>query len=170
MRLFEIRDRIEAIILEATDRETGEIDPAAFGEIAELEGAAQEKGLDLLAMAKGEDAEAKAIKEQAELLIGRSKIHARRAQSLRNIVKLALPEGEKWEDARACAQWVASPGSVEVADERWTGGDLIEHVDPDYVRQRVTYAVDKSAALSDLRDGKEIKGLRLRKDPIFRVS
>ena len=116
MRLWEIDQRLEAMIHEATDRETGEINEEALFEIEHLEMDKEQKLLALAGYIKGERAEGDAVRAQAEALSKRAASHNRRADKLQSYVERHLPAGESVRDDRHWLKWRKSQ-AVKVLDE-----------------------------------------------------
>lgn len=116
MKLYEINNQIERVLLDGTDHETGEITEAALDALAALELSRDEKALAVACYIKGEDAEAEAIESEAARLTARARAHRGRADRLLVYLEREIPSGTKLRDARATIGW-RTVSSVEVYDE-----------------------------------------------------
>jgi hypothetical protein len=116
LKLWEMDERLEAMIYEATDRETGEIDEQALFDIDHLELDRELMILGLAGYIKGERSEADAVQLQADALTERAKSHKRRADRLQAYVERHLPQGESIRDDRHWLKWTKS-SAVEITDE-----------------------------------------------------
>ena len=116
LKLWQMDERLEAMIYAATDRETGEIDELALFEIDALEMDKELKILGLAGYIKGERSEADAVQLQADALAERAKGHKRRAEKLQAYVERHLPQGQSVRDDRHWLKWTKS-SAVEITDE-----------------------------------------------------
>lgn len=116
LKLWQMDERLEAMIYEATDMETGEIDEQALFHIDALEMDKEMKILGLAGYIKGERAEGDAVQLQADALAERAKSHKRRADRLQAYVERHLPQGESIRDDRHWLKWTKS-SAVEITDE-----------------------------------------------------
>lgn len=158
MKLYEISDKIEQVLIAGTDRETGEISDEALAALDELEGAFEAKALNVAAYIKGEEAEAEAVLTESQRLAQRAKLHQRRADRLRSYLAGHLSarthpsEQPKLADARCAIRWRRSE-RVEVPD-----ASLIP---AEYIREKVVREPDKVALKKALSTGLEIPGASL---------
>lgn len=150
MRLFDVNDQIEAILAHEVDQETGEIQDSALERLNELGMERDALVLDLAAYMKGEQAEADAIKEQAQRLLDRAKRHAKRAEWLEGVIFRNVEPGQKLSDDRSEIRWRKST-RLKITD-----GDAI----PDEL-YRYTRDLDKAEITKRLKAGEEIKGAEL---------
>jgi hypothetical protein len=92
MKLYEISDQIERFMASAIDRETGEISDEALVELDALEMDFDEKALNVAKYIRGEQAEAQAIKDAAQVNLDRAASHQRRADRLTDYLDRLLRE------------------------------------------------------------------------------
>ena len=151
MRLYEISDAIERVLLAGTDQETGEIMPEALAELEALEMARDEKALAVAAYLIGERVEADAIEDQAERLQRRAQTHRNRAARLEEYLAAHLEQGCKLSDARVEISWRRSK-AVEL--------DCVPESLP-IAYQRLKIEADKLGLRKTLEAGGEVKGARL---------
>lgn len=116
MRLFEISEKIEALLNASVDPETGEIIEVALDALEELEEARDAKALAVAAYALGQEAEADAIRATAKRLQERAAVHERHAARLRQYIADHIVPGEKLSDARVAISWRKSE-AVVIDDE-----------------------------------------------------
>jgi hypothetical protein len=116
LKLWQMDERLEAMIFAATDRETGEIDELALLEIDALELDRELKILAIAGFIKSERAEGDAVQLQADALADRARGHQRRADRLLAYVERHLPQGESIRDNRHWLKWKRS-SAVEITDE-----------------------------------------------------
>ena len=158
MKLYEISDKIEQVLLAGTDKETGEISDEALAALDELEAAFDEKALNVGCYIKGEEAEAAAVEAEAKRLIERAKLHGRRAERLRSYLSAHLS---------AHAHPSAQPRLANARCElRWRKSDRVEvpelsALPAAYVREKVTREPDKAELRKLLKSGVEIPGALL---------
>jgi hypothetical protein len=150
MKLFEIHEKIEAILAEGTDLETGEITEEALEALEELEEAKGEKVLAVAAYLKGERCEAEAIANEAHKLMARAKIHENRAERLIKYIAFCIERGEKFSDARSEVKWIKSQ-RLEIAE----GTDLPK----EFMRIKRIVEPDKRRLREALKEGEEIDGV-----------
>ena len=156
MKLWEMDERLEAMIHEATDRETGEISEEALFEIEHLEMDREKKLLSLAGYIKGERAEAAAVATQAERLSDRAKSHNRRADRLQKYMERHLKRGEEMRDDRHWLHWRKST-AVEVLDEKKLPAEfMVQPPQPPLPDKRP----DKKALAAALKNG-DVPGARL---------
>lgn len=148
MRLFEIDDRIEAILAAGTDTETGEITDEALAALEELEEQKEQKVLACAAYLKGELAEAEAVKKVADGLLARSKIHTNRAERLRKYIEGHIGIGEKFRDARSEVTWRGA-SHVEI-------GCAIAELPEEYRRTKISIEPDKKAIRDAIKEGEDV--------------
>jgi len=116
LSLFKIEDRIQQIVLEGTNQETGEISDEALAELESMELAREEKVINWGLYIKGERAEADAVQKQADILSLRAKSHRARADKLEGTLERYLEPDEKFSDPRVVVKWRKS-SAVEIYDE-----------------------------------------------------
>lgn len=117
LSLWSIDEKLEALIHEATDRDTGEINEDALNEIDQLEMDKTAKLLGCAAYLKGELAEAAAVQTVADGLLARVRSHEARAARMRKYMLRHLTPGEEVKDARIRLHWTKS-SAVEITDEK----------------------------------------------------
>jgi hypothetical protein len=154
MKLFEIHDEIEQVLAAGTDRETGEISEQCLVALDDLEIQRTEKALSVAAYLKGEQAEAEAIKAQADKLVARAKVHERRAEWLLSYLERHVEEGTKISDSRSEIGWRES-AAANVPN--------VDALEAKYVREKTTREPDKKRILAELREGGEVAGAYLEK-------
>jgi hypothetical protein len=112
MRLFEIDDRIEALLHEGVDPETGEISEECLAELEALEESKRDKLLALACVVRGEEEEAEAVKRVMAGLKSRVERHQRKAESLLEYIKAHADPSEKIRDDRVELVWRRSQAVV----------------------------------------------------------
>ena len=125
MKLYEIDDAIQRAILDGVDRETGEMSEVTFENLGKLQMEFNDKALAVLAYAKGELAEADAIraygdsiKEKAQAHYDRADSHERRAKGLLGYIDGLYPkDAAKIEDARGSLARQLNNPACEIVDE-----------------------------------------------------
>lgn len=150
MRLFEIHHEIERILAEEVDRDTGEILDSTLAKLDALEIERDAKALQVARYLKGEQAEAEAVKTQAEKLAARARVHAGRAARLKGYLLDHCEPGRKLSDEVSQITWRKST-SVELVD--------FDELPEEY--QRVSVSADKTRIGEALKSGKEVPGARL---------
>lgn len=160
MKLYEIDERLEALLLQATNRETGEIDEAVWPEIEALELAREKKLLDLACYQMGELRESEAVKAQADALARRAKIHKNRAERLKQFLATQVPQGQKLRDPRAQIGWRKST-AVEVIDEKTLPSCFLRRPPP---------VPDKKLIGDTLKSGGKVPGAELQERQNLQVK
>ena len=117
MKLFEIDDKIEALLNQGLDEETGEISEECLEELAALEEAKDSKCLAVAAYLRGEEAEANAVQAVIEGLKRRQERHKNRAAGLKNYLEMHADPGKNLSDARVEIKWRKST-PVDILDEK----------------------------------------------------
>ena len=156
MKLYEIRDEIEMLILSHVDSETGELDEEVIDQLTQLEVALEEKAVNVGLFVKGLRSEAEAIKNEEKNLAARRGVLERQADHLEGYLATHLPKGDPLKDPRVVISW-----SKSVAVGVYDGIEIEKDVPAKYRRKKVTIELDKRIALADLKAGKKIKGLFL---------
>lgn len=151
MKLYEISDKIEAVLIAGTDTETGEITDEALAALDDLEGELEQKALNVGCYIKGEEAEAEAVMAEAKRLQARAQIHKRRAERLLKYLASHV-EGQSFKDARCQIGWRKSK-AVEVED--------VAKLPEEYVRTKLTLEPDKTTLRKILSAGIEVDGAEL---------
>ena len=159
MRLFEIADTIERLLIEGTDPETGEISEDCLAELGELELDRETKICDLVLYALGEEAESKAVREQADRLTARARVHQRRADRLRKwLAESILEKGEKVSDdrvqVRASESTYTDIYDAAAVERAWSKAQVPASC------IRVTSEVSKSGVAAAIKDGVNVPGAR----------
>lgn len=158
MKLWEVSEKIEWVLANEVDKETGEITDDTLKALDDLELQRDELVLQIAKYVKGELAESKAVAEQASILSTRAKRHEKRAANLTFYLQKNLPEGQELRDPTVRIHWRKS----NVIEPRWPQEDLSTgHIPDEYLRKKVTLSIDKKKAKEDLKNGKEIIGLLL---------
>ena len=155
MKLYEIDQEIEALI----DPETGElVDENAF---ETLQMARQDKIENLVLWLKNLTAEAKAVKEEADILLDRQRKLVQQAERLKDYIRVIL-DGEKFKTPRCSVSYRASE-SVEIEDSaallKWAESN---HFD-DCIRYK-TPEISKTAVKERLKSGQAVPGARICKN------
>lgn len=152
MRLFELDERIEKILAEGTDRDTGVISEECLVALEELE---LEKGAKCLATAaviKGMKAEGEAVEREAKKLSARAQIHFNQADRLTQYLASNYHDGEPpLSDARSSITWRKNPPKVIIQDEAQLARRYLTII------PRSTKP-DKKAIAATLKNGKKVKG------------
>jgi len=165
MKLYEISDKIEMILNDGVDMETGEITADAVMALDALEERKEEVALWIGKYAKGLLAEAAAIYFEIEALRVRAKRHENYAARLTTYLAMHVPD-EGYKDAQCVIKW-----SKSVAVGELEPGSL-QHIDPTYIKVKevTTRSLDKALALKDLKAEKKIEGLYLDQRKKLKIS
>jgi hypothetical protein len=150
LKLYEIADSIERVLLDGTDTETGEISEEAVGALDKLEMQLSDKALAVARYVMGEQAEAEAVKVQADRLAKRSTVHRNRAARLKKYLEGCLEPGTKLRDDVVEITWRKS-ARVEIIDESQIPEDCF----------RIKREVSKTAIKAAITDGEIIRGAEL---------
>lgn len=127
LSLWQMNEKIEQIIYEGTDRDTGEISDEALAELELMEMDREEKAINWGLYIKGEIAEGEAVQKQADALTMRAKGHKARAETLRGRLERLLEAGECFKDPRVIVKWRKS-SAVEIYAP--------EDLPPEFFRQK----------------------------------
>ena len=100
LKLWELSEKLEALLHEAVDPTTGELDESKLEAIDDLEESRSEKILAIAGVIKGEEAEGDAVLDQAKKLEARAKKHFKRAERLRGYIDRNMRDGEQFTDSR----------------------------------------------------------------------
>jgi len=163
VKLFYVSDEIERILAQEVD-EYGEIQPEAADYLSKLEMEKETLILELIRYKKGEEAEAKGIKEAAKELTERAKIHERRAAWIEACITARVEPGEAYSDPTAELKWTKSEVcelTPEIQKSLDEGRPLNELVEGQWLK--TTYAPKIADAKAALKLGQVVKGFRLRK-------
>lgn len=171
MKLYEIHDAIEKILIECVDPDTGEITPEAAVRLDALELQREQVGLYLARAYMGELTEAKAclgyvapILERAEEHRRRAASHKRRADWLKDYLAKFIGEGVKLKDASVSLYWGSSTSVATKPDATGPDGEpLYTRIDPRFVKTEFSLAKEEAARA--LHAGIPIAGLELRRKP-----
>ena len=166
MKLWEVSDKIEVILAECVDRETGEIEPEAEKQLDDLQLERRKLVFEIARYIKGEHAEAFAILNEADKLVKRAKSHRSRAMWLEAYLEKHVHAEEKYEDPTVKVHWKQST-AVKL---EWPEEMDHAHVDPSYLRVKEIRSVDKAKALKVLREGTRIRGLVLEKRSRLKID
>lgn len=129
LSLWQINEKIEQIIAEGVDPETGEISDEALAELEAMELTRQEKAINWGLYIKGEIAEGEAVQRQADALALRAKGHKARAERLRDRLERLLEAGEKFRDDRVSIGWRKS-SAVQIDDAALIPAEYIRQKPP----------------------------------------
>lgn len=152
MKLYEIADKIEEILILCVDHETGEITDTASGRLDELEYEKEVVALDVARYMKGEISEAAAVKVEATKLNTRATVHLNRAEWLRKYLEKYLGQGVGYQAPNCIVGWRKS-NACKVLNQ-----DLVPL---GWIRTKIEKSVDKVGALKALKQGEKIEGLEL---------
>lgn len=112
MKLWEISEKLEALINASLDEETGELAPEALEEIESWELDLETKALNTGKVMAGFESEAEAVMQTIRQLQARRKTLLNNAEGLRNYLEQHVPEGQDFKDGKGFAlKW--SRGAVE---------------------------------------------------------
>ncbi|MCP3884491.1 MAG: siphovirus Gp157 family protein [Propionibacteriaceae bacterium] len=114
MRLFEIVDGVQNLLELSVDRDTGEISEEGLAALDELELTLDEKLTNTALFLKGVEAERDAVKQAAQELSDRAKIHTRQADRLREYLRSNMERvgHEGLSDPRVKLGWRTSTAVV----------------------------------------------------------
>jgi len=155
LKLFEIVDEVEHLLLLSTDRETGEISDEGLAALdALLDVDLKDKLINTALYLKGVEAERDAVKKAAKELTDRAAIHTRQADRLREYLRVNMERAghEGLSDPRVKLGWRSST-AVEL-DE-----DAVDSLDFEFVQVKRT--PDRKAIREALESNQEVKGARL---------
>lgn len=154
MKLWEIHDEIERVILRHSDMETGELDPAFEQELDKLDMARRDKICAVGRYIMGERTEGNAVKSQADRLAARAKVHFNRADRMKAYLSGFVTLEEKHRDEVVQIGWRKNPPSVDVS----AGCDLATWP-IDFIK--VSYEPRRKALLEAINRGDTVpKGVR----------
>ena len=151
MKLFEIADEIERILAREVDPETGEITDATLAALDQLEMAKDAKILAVLAYAKGELAEATAVKVHADALKRRAAGHQARYDRLVEYATGYAEQGRVYSDGRVRLRWRKSTRVVLADEETLTG------VPEEFVRTKIERSADRVKIGEMLKSGETVE-------------
>ena len=153
MKLYEIADLFEEIMLAGTDRETGVITDDCLNALSDLEIDFKEKAINTALYLKGEMAEGEACAKEAKRLLARADSHKNRAARLKDWL------GEQVE---------RTLGHVTISDPRgeikWRNSSSVRiDANAELPEQflRVTTAPDKKAIGDTLKAGGTVPGCQI---------
>jgi molybdopterin biosynthesis enzyme len=152
MQLYDLDARIREL-LDSADTETGEIPEEALAEIEALEVKREERLLAMAAYVLELEAEADAVKAEADRLAHRARTTRNRAEWIEARIAASMTPGEKLADATVRLSWRRSE-AVEVEP----GAELPEDCVRVIPEQREP---DKKALRDALHDGREVAGVKL---------
>ena len=153
MTLYEINKEIEDAlnnIYSSMDEETGEVDEAYVHQFEDLQIARDEKLDNIGCFIKNLEAEAKALKEEEQVLASRRKVKENEIERLKAYVVANL-NGQKFESARVCFSFRKS--KAVVIDEAY-----IENIPSEYLIAQEP-KIDRKALKADLEAGKDLDGI-----------
>ena len=105
LSLWQMTAKIEQLINEGVDPETGEISEEVLAELEAMEISREEKAINWGLYIKGEIVEGEAVQKQADALSMRAKGHKARAERLRERLERLLEQGECFKDPRVLVKW-----------------------------------------------------------------
>lgn len=160
--LWEIDQEIEEIVLSCVDQETGEISEEASALLDMMEIKLEEKILNCGLVIDGHISEAEQVEKVAKQLMARAKQHRNYADWILRYVERHAPTDSKFKisDPRVVIDRAISQ-RVEPSHDAWTDDEMREFIHPDYLKEKVTLSIDKTAARKVLKTGEVIKGLVL---------
>lgn len=118
-KLYEISNMLTEALAAAestVDPDTGELPPDWAKFLDDVQGARDQKALDVACVIKSIEAEADALAQEASRLAHRRGVLDRKAESIRTWLSAWLQPGEKLRDTRAVIGWRKS-SQVQVTDE-----------------------------------------------------
>jgi hypothetical protein len=153
MRLFEIVDGVQNLLELSVDRDTGEISEEGLAALDELELTLDEKLTNTALFLKGVEAERDAVKQAAQELSDRAKIHTRQADRLREYLRSNMERvgHEGLSDPRVKLSWRTSTAVVVDATVNSLPDGLIVK----------SARADKKAIGDLLKSGTEVEGCHL---------
>jgi len=155
MNLFQVNKEIEALIVRSIDSETGEVLNENFSDDLEaLQLNRKEQQKNTILYYKNVQNEESIINAEIARLNDLKKIVQRKQDVLRELVIKSLEaEGVDGADFITCgAKFKKNPPALIIDDE----SGLTE-----YAKTEIIVKIDKNAIKKDLKEGKEIKGVRL---------
>jgi hypothetical protein len=164
MKLYEIADKIEMILAQGLNLETGEIEEEAAQALEELEEEQTEVGLEIGRYIKGLRCEATAVNDEAVKLKLRASALNKRADSLNSYLERFMPQpGEKLRSGKSTKEVACSSPNTELL---WKSSKSVvvdneAELATKYFRKKTVTTLDKAAMNKDLRDGEEVKGAHL---------
>jgi hypothetical protein len=143
MNLYDIDHRL-LLLYSKIEEEEGEIDDVTALELDELEMAFEKKVQNIALYHKTLLAEAKAIKEEREILYDRQKQKERRAENLKQYLSNVL-EGKKIEGSNFAINWRKS----EVIPESITEANA----PAEFIKTKIEKSVDKQGLKKAIKEG-----------------
>lgn len=161
MKLWQLADKIEAVIHESVDRETGELSDETFKQLDELDYELDEKIRNCAGYADGCRTEAEGIKQVIRDLQSRARTLENHAQWMEAYIGKHAPKDDRWQirDPRFIVDWAKSERVETLVDPK--DDPELKTIDPRFVRRKTVYSVDKKLAREYLKDGHEFDGLKL---------
>lgn len=148
MNLFDINHEIEIAENKAIDMESGEIlDEVFYTLLNELKMAKEEKVENLCCLYKNINADAEALKAQADEFTRRYKSAKNKADSIKNYITITM-DGEKFSSPRASLRWTTTHPVIVECDPATL---------PEKFR-KATYEAKKTELKTALENGEIIEG------------
>jgi hypothetical protein len=159
LKLYEISDEIERILIQEVDVETGAITDDAAIKLDALELRKEDVVIYIGRVIKGERLEGQAVKIEAQSLMKRAKVHENRADWLMGYLDKYTDQADVFKDATCIVDYAKSTAVKVLVDQE--KDPQLTGVEVGFVKEQTTISVDKAKALKALRDGASIRGLEL---------
>lgn len=161
MNIFDIDNNIRAVLdkMNMVMEEEGDIPDELVSELSTLKEERERKLEGIALYWKELQAEADAIKVEADKLVARAKSAKNKADSMKSFLSRMMfdpdaTEKEKIKTSRVSVFFKPSD-SVIIKDDDW------RNVPKQYVNKTIDYKVDKNAIKAVLKEGKKVKGASL---------
>lgn len=157
MKLYELNTEITAIeskMMAFAEEHEGDVSGFELqGELDKLEGAREDKIINLALWYKNCASDEKAIAVERKNLQARENTLKNRQEWLKTVLTHEVKEGEKLKDTRVSISWKASEAvEITVAPEA---------LPAQYLRKKVTIEADKKPIMEALKSGIEIVGAKI---------
>lgn len=167
MQLFELAQQYQAVQSMMDDPEMDV--QAVIDTLEGIAGEFEDMADNVACMIKSMDAEARALKAEADILAQRAKAKSARADRMKDYLyqQMAAVGKRKLETSRNLLQIKKAPPSVRFLDERQFMEWAANH--PEYLRQKPPEA-DKTAIKDAIRAGVEVPGVSLAGGETFHIK
>lgn len=152
MNIYEINLQIAAVMDEAINKETGEVNENLMLELSRLKLDKQTKSLHIARKIKNLTAEIKALEEEEKSLYKRRKTKQDLMQHLKEYLNNTIA-GEKYEDASSMIYWIRST-TTKINDASNIPKELCRHIPEEWIPV-------KTAIKEYLMQGNKIPGVEL---------
>jgi len=161
MNLYELSKETRKAAEEMFDPETGEVIPEKEKAFEDMEGSLKAKALSYCYFIKEFNAQADAIKKEADKMMLRSKSYKAKAERMKDRIQELIEYGTECENAHSKLKWSTSE-SVHILDEsKPVKGYMIE---------KVTTSPDKKAIKEAIKSNKKVDNAIIKKNKNLRIG